>query len=70
MDLNICSIRQTQSSIPLQKSTNAKKLEDAGASYRTLQENLLLSVKTSAQIMPSSEEHCSVNEIQQFLVQK
>ena len=59
-----------QSSTPLQKSTNDKKLEDAGAGYKTLAENLFAFCGDQCtDLPPFSEEHCSVNEIQQLLVQ-
>ena len=70
MDWDICCICQNQSSTPLQKSTNAKKLEDAGAGYKTLAENLFAFHEKQCTDLPSFvEEHCSVNEIQQLLVQ-
>ena len=61
---------RNQSSTPLQKSTNAKKLEDVGAGYRTLAENLFAFRENQCtDLPPFAEEHCSVNEIQQLLVQ-
>ena len=70
MDWDICCICQNQSSTPLQKSANAKKLEDAGAGYRTLAENLFAFRENQCtDLPPFAEEHCSVNEIQQLLVQ-
>ena len=70
MDWDICCICQNRSSTPLQKSINAKKLEDAGAGYRTLAENLFAFRENQCTDLPSfAEEHCSVNEIQQLPVQ-
>ena len=67
MDCDIC---QNQSSTPLQKSTNAKELEDAGAGYRTLAKNLFAFRESQCtDLPPFAEEHWSVNEIQQPLVQ-
>ena len=70
MDWDIYCICQNQSSTPLQKSTNSNKLEDAGAGYRTLAENLFAFRENQCTDLPSfAEEHCSVNEIQQLLLQ-
>ena len=61
---------RNQSSTPLQKSTNAKKLEDVGAGYRTLAENLFAFRENQCtDLLPFAEEHCSINEIQQLLIQ-
>ena len=61
---------RNQSSTPSQKSTNAKKLEDVCAGYRTLAENLFAFGENQCKDLPPfAEEHCSVNEIQQLLVQ-
>ena len=47
-----------------------QKLEDAGAGYRTLAENLFAFRENQCTDLPSfAEEHCNVNEIQQLLVQ-
>ena len=68
MDWYICCICQNLPHL-LQKSTNAKKLEDAGAGYRTLAENLFAFRESQCtDLPPFAEEHCSVNEIQQLLV--
>ena len=70
MDWDICCICQDQSSTPLQKSTNGNKLEDAGAGYRTLAENLFAFRENQCtDLPPFAEEHCSVNEIQLLLLQ-
>ena len=48
----------------------AKKLEDAGAGYKILAENLFAFRENQfTDLPPFAEEHCSVNEIQQLLVQ-
>ena len=59
---------RNQSSTPSQKSTNAKKLEDAGAGYRSLAENLFAFCENQCtDLPPFAEGHCSANEIQQLL---
>ena len=58
MDKDICCICQNQSSTPLKKSANAKKLEAAGAGYRTLAENLLAFRENQCtDLPPFAEEH-------------
>ena len=47
-----------------------QKLEDVGAGYRTLAENLFAFRENQCiDLPPFAEEHCSVNEIRQLLVQ-
>ena len=49
---------------------NANKLGNAGTGYRTLAENLFAFRENQCKdLPPSAEEHCSVDELQQLLVQ-